>query len=62
MFSYNIDKYNLFEVKSLKLKRNQIYPKYANFEKFDFFIDSKNIKIFKYKSKFLLEKDIIEIN
>ena len=51
MFSYNIDKYNLSEVKSLKLTRNQIYPKYTNLEKFNFLIDTKNIKIFKNKSK-----------
>lgn len=49
MFSYNIDKYNLSEITSLKLTRNQIYPKYANFEKFNFLIDTKNIKIIKNK-------------
>jgi hypothetical protein len=51
MFNYNIDKHNLSEIRSLKLTRNQIYPKYTNLEKFNFLIDTKNIKIFKNKSK-----------
>lgn len=34
MFSYNTDTKNLSEAISLKLTRNQIYPKYANYQKF----------------------------
>ena len=51
MFNYNIDKKILSEVRSLELVRKQIYPRYTNYEKFDFYVDTKSIKIFKNTTK-----------